>query len=202
MRVKECRPSLSPLLVPFLLSSNSCPVRSAPVRSYLHITAFGTLFTFLPCFFAMIERERILICTYHSLSVQYSDPAMKDLPNMGGTASSPSSTATPAPDSQPQLQSQQQLLQSTTTPQDPFHRPPPMSSSSTNSSSSGSTASINSAVTATAGTPTNANGNVNAAAAGVVAVNWVNSALRVLWDKWRWGAVIVLAVIVSRVSSK
>lgn len=34
------------------------------------------------------------------------------------------------------------------------------------------------------------------------ALGWVDSAVQVVWEKWRWGLLIALAVIVSRVSSK
>jgi len=105
----------------------------------------------------------------------FCNPLMKDLPNMGIT---PSSAATPT---------------ATTPSRNPGDLPENFLQTSP-SQPLGSTHpdAVQIPISAGAIGPLNANDQDN----------WIDSLLRVLGEKWRWAAVIMLAVIVSRVSSK
>lgn len=112
-------------------------------------------------------------------------PHLKDLPNMGqkdqGRTEHPTFTAPPLPSASLQLAPHLKATSSST-----------LSSSAASSASTGET---------TPGPPTgavdksvaNPDENRNAASA----TTWG----RILWEKWRWGVLIALAVILSRFSS-
>ncbi|KAF7296445.1 UBC-like protein [Mycena chlorophos] len=96
---------------------------------------------------------------------EYSDPQIRDLPNMGQRERGGSSAA-------PTQQ----------TPQQPV---------------------LVQAAAAPTPTPTTTDGSKAVAESGSASGNaWTAASVgKVLWDKWRWGLLIVLAVVVSRVSS-
>jgi len=121
---------------------------------------------------------------------EFCTPTAPDLPNMGqkekmASPSSPSASTNPTPE-------QTRLVKPVVGP------PPPQTAPETSTvlpSSSGS------AVARTTGTTPSASTPADRREEGQNAAVWASSWSQLLWEKWRWGALIVLAVLVSRFSS-
>ncbi|KAI0825726.1 ubiquitin-conjugating enzyme/RWD-like protein [Irpex lacteus] len=107
---------------------------------------------------------------------EYCTPAAKDLPNMGqkerGTPTLP-----PQPPTTPSM------FAPTTVPIPPVQPATQAPSSSSDTSSN------------TVAIPPSHDSRAN------VVAGWGGSLRQIIWEKWRWGVVLVLAVIVSRLSS-
>ncbi|KAJ7065477.1 UBC-like protein [Mycena amicta] len=114
-------------------------------------------------FAARSHAHNIAQARFRDAFPEYSDPQMRDLPNMGQRERGGDFVAATAPPSTPQQQ--------------------PVSQAAAGSSP----------------TDTKATG---VSDLGNPAIPWTAASIgRVLWEKWRWGLLIALAVMVSRVSS-
>lgn len=109
----------------------------------------------------------------------YCTPAMRNLPNMGEKERGP------AP--------------STATPPAPSIAPPHASTATVSSPMlpTSSTMTDPMAVTRAPTSTSSTNGEAAAHARG-----WADTWRQVIWEKWRWGVILALAVVVSRISSR
>ena len=117
------------------------------------------------------------------LPTQYCTPVIRDVPNMAqkelGTAPASSAATSPA-----------------TTPQpSPAPSPPPSPLAVPGASSA---AAENGAVTRT---PGQGAGAAAGTGTGAGAPGWAASLRQMVWDKWRWGVILALAIVVSRLST-
>ena len=130
---------------------------------------------------------RLLMLPDVDVLFQYCATTPRDLPNMGQKerGASDESRSQPALTPSPSQASASPSTPRTTLNSLPGHIPMTPSPSASNP-----------AITASS-----SSNEANADAKGVVSTGWGLSLRQVIWEKWRWGVVLALAVIVSRLSS-
>ncbi|KAI0664429.1 UBC-like protein [Cubamyces menziesii] len=116
---------------------------------------------------------------------EYCTQTLRDVPNMAqkerGASASPSSPSAPASPAPPPAASA-----SATPPASPSPRPPAPASPVANDK-------------AVSRTPTS--GAPSADGANGAGQSWAASLRQMVWEKWRWGVILALALVVSRMSS-
>jgi ubiquitin-conjugating enzyme E2 J2 len=157
------------------------------------------------------------LLTHLAVPLQYCDEGMKDLPNMGerdrgvspSTTDATASSMTPSTPTTPSS--------STTTPRASTATRPAVVAAPALSPAQRASATLNPGPSRAAQTPMksatgsgtapnpSATSGASVAAPGppvpVPTLGWGASWREALWDKWRWGILIVLAISVSRLSS-
>lgn len=121
--------------------------------------------------------------------MQYCTPTLRDLPNMGQKERGKPSTSSSQPGEGPTTKPRSATLT--------FVQPLPPSPSASQPSlvpSHTSPINSNSPIVPSSNDPI-------ADGRAAIAAGWGTSLRSVIWEKWRWGVVLVLAVIVSRLSS-